>query len=107
MKNLSLPRTPAEKRDFFTGILCAPRADEKLKVLADSGILEDLFPEIDAMRGVTQPPEFHPEGDVFEHTMLMHGRVPPCGSPHLSKATGILSASDLAWFDCNTGTYGR
>ena len=71
MKNSSLPGTPAEKRSFFTGILCAPQADEKLRELAESGVLEKLFPEISAMRGVSQPPEFHPEGDVFEHTMLM------------------------------------
>ena len=71
MKNFSLPVTPREKKAFFTGVLCSPRADEKFTALADSGHLENLFPEISAMRGVTQPPEFHPEGDVFEHTMLM------------------------------------
>lgn len=71
MKFFPLPRSPQEKRDFFTGILTSPGADLCFRELASRGALQTLFPEIHAMIGVTQPPEFHPEGDVFEHTMLM------------------------------------
>lgn len=60
-----------EKRTFFTEILCSNSAEERLRELARSGELKELFPEVYAMIGVTQPPEFHPEGDVFEHTMIM------------------------------------
>ena len=60
-----------EKRDFLTQVLCSPRADLIFRSWADAGELKEIFPEIEAMRGVTQPPEFHPEGDVFEHTMIM------------------------------------
>ena len=60
-----------EKRAFFTEILCSNSAEERLRELARSGELKELFPEVYAMIGVTQPPEFHPEGDVFEHTMIM------------------------------------
>ena len=68
----SLPHcSPQEKRNFFTGILTSPGADLRFRELAERGELQTLFPEIHAMIGVTQPPEFHPEGDVFEHTMLM------------------------------------
>ncbi len=42
-----------------------------LRLLASSGLLEVVLPEVAAMRGVTQPPLFHPEGDVFVHTCLM------------------------------------
>jgi poly(A) polymerase len=71
VKFFPLPRSPQEKRDFFTGILTSPGADLCFRELASRGALQTLFPEIHAMIGVTQPPEFHPEGDVFEHTMLM------------------------------------
>lgn len=58
-------------KEYFTEILCSHRAEEKFRELKESGELKALFPEIEAMAGVTQPPEFHPEGDVFEHTMIM------------------------------------
>lgn len=42
-----------------------------LKMLKDSGLLEHILPEVSDMSGVKQPPEFHPEGDVFVHTCLV------------------------------------
>ncbi len=42
-----------------------------MELLSDSGILQVILPEVAALRGVLQPPEFHPEGDVWQHTMLM------------------------------------
>ena len=76
--NFGSSLTEKEKKNFFTEILCSGSAGAKFRSLACSGELKHLFPEIDAMRGVTQPPEFHPEGDVFEHTMIMldHMRFP-------------------------------
>lgn len=41
-----------------------------LELLRDSGLLVHILPEVDAMTGVAQPEVFHPEGDVFEHTVL-------------------------------------
>lgn len=51
-----------------------------LRLLAESGLLAVVLPEVDAMRGVEQPPAFHPEGDVFVHTCLMLDAVdvPAC-----------------------------
>ena len=71
MKDFSLPSGSGERRDFLTRILCAPRAEENLRTLAEEGKFKELLPEVHAMIGVTQPPEYHPEGDVFEHTMIM------------------------------------
>ena len=71
MKDFSLSSDAREKREFVTRILCAPDAEEKLRDPAENGILKELLPEVYAMTGVTQPPEYHPEGDVFEHTMIM------------------------------------
>ena len=58
-------------REFLTRILCGPDSHLRFRQLAESGDLSSLLPEVHAMIGVSQPPEYHPEGDVFEHTMLM------------------------------------
>jgi len=48
-------------------------------LLDESGLLPHVLPEISAMKGVEQPPEFHPEGDVFVHTLLLLENLPqPC-----------------------------
>ena len=41
------------------------------ELLDASGMLLDLLPEVAAMKGVAQPPEYHPEGDVWQHTLLL------------------------------------
>lgn len=45
------------------------------EALSDLGVLATLFPELALMQGVMQPPEHHPEGDVFKHTMLVLKRA--------------------------------
>lgn len=46
-------------------------AKRAFELLTDSGLLMVILPEIEAMRGVEQSPDFHPEGDVFVHTLLL------------------------------------
>jgi poly(A) polymerase len=46
-------------------------------LLDESGLLNEVLPEISAMKGVEQPPQFHPEGDVFVHTLLLLQNLPP------------------------------
>ena len=58
-------------REEMSKILCAPRAAESVRLMLDSGLLAAVLPEVAALSGVEQPPEFHPEGDVFTHTCLM------------------------------------
>ena len=58
-------------RDELLKILTGSNPSRGLKLLLDSGILQQILPEAVAMNGVEQPPEFHPEGDVFVHTCLM------------------------------------
>jgi poly(A) polymerase len=49
------------------------------QLLDETGLLEEVLPEISAMKGVAQPPQFHPEGDVFVHTLLLLDHLPhPC-----------------------------
>ncbi len=56
----------------LTGILThSPRPGDALEHLRKLGLLEQILPELLPMVGQEQPPQFHPEGDVFEHTVLM------------------------------------
>ncbi|MCX7626028.1 MAG: CCA tRNA nucleotidyltransferase [Candidatus Sumerlaeaceae bacterium] len=48
-----------------------------LELLDQSGALTVLLPEVAALKGVAQPPEYHPEGDVFTHTKLVLEKLPP------------------------------
>ncbi len=52
-------------------ILTRGGARRGFELMAETGILKQILPEVDAMRGVTQPPRFHPEGDVWQHTLIM------------------------------------
>lgn len=66
-------------RDELTRMLTEGRARRAFLLLDESGLLKHVLPEISAMKGVEQPPEFHPEGDVFVHTLLLLDNLPhPC-----------------------------
>ncbi|HXV81866.1 MAG TPA: CCA tRNA nucleotidyltransferase [Candidatus Binatia bacterium] len=54
----------------ITRILTEGGAKAGFELLDRTGLLKVLLPEIDAMKGVEQSPDYHPEGDVFTHTML-------------------------------------
>ena len=62
--HISVERIFAELDKMLRG----PHADRALDLLYESGLLGLVLPEVAALKGVEQPPEFHPEGDVFEHT---------------------------------------
>jgi len=57
--------------DETTRILTEGGARKGFELLDTTGLLAQLLPEIDAMKGVEQSPDYHPEGDVFTHTMLL------------------------------------
>jgi poly(A) polymerase len=66
-------------RDELTKMLIEGHARRAFLLLDESGLLREVLPEISAMKGVQQPPEFHPEGDVFVHTLLLLENLPrPC-----------------------------
>jgi putative nucleotidyltransferase with HDIG domain len=58
-------------REELIKIFTRANAGRGLELLDVTGLLRELLPEVAAMRGVEQPPEFHPEGDVFTHTKMM------------------------------------
>ena len=66
-------------RDELTRMLTEGHARRAFLLLDASGLLRHVLPDISAMKGVQQPPEFHPEGDVFVHTLLLLDNLPsPC-----------------------------
>jgi poly(A) polymerase len=66
-------------RDELTNMLTEGKARAAFLLLDKSGLLHEVLPEVEAMKGVAQPPQFHPEGDVFVHTLLLLEKLPqPC-----------------------------
>ena len=66
-------------RDELTKMLTEGQARRAFLLLDETGLLHELLPEIEAMKGVEQPPQFHPEGDVFVHTLLLLEKLAhPC-----------------------------
>jgi poly(A) polymerase len=66
-------------RDELTKMLTEGHARAAFLLLDETGLLREVLPEISAMKGVEQPPQFHPEGDVFVHTLLLLDKLPnPC-----------------------------
>jgi len=68
----AIRRVAAERvRDELVRILTEGGARYGFELLDASGLLREILPEVAAMQGVEQPPEFHPEGDVWTHTLMM------------------------------------
>jgi poly(A) polymerase len=75
-------------REELTRMLTQGHARRAFELLDQSGLLAQVLPEIAKMHGVEQPPQYHPEGDVFLHTMLLLDQLPPGASATL--AWGML-----------------
>jgi poly(A) polymerase len=75
-------------RDELTKLLTEGAARRGFELLDETGLLPEILPEIARMKGVEQPPQFHPEGDVWIHTLLMLEGLKAGGSPTL--AWGVL-----------------
>lgn len=67
IKNIAPERIREELDRIWTG----PEPARGLRLLDESGLLVHILPEVAALHGVEQPPQYHPEGDVFEHVCLM------------------------------------
>jgi len=68
----SISQISAERiRDELVRIFLSPNRVRGWDLLDSSGLMRAILPELDAMKGVLQPEQFHPEGDVFVHTRLM------------------------------------
>jgi putative nucleotidyltransferase with HDIG domain len=81
--NISIERV----RDEISRILTEGGARYGFELLESSGLLREVLPEVAALKGVEQPPEFHPEGDVWTHTLIM---LEGLHEPTLELALGVL-----------------
>jgi poly(A) polymerase len=63
-------------REELNKMLTEGHARQAFLLLEETGLLHEVLPEIEAMKGVEQPPQFHPEGDVFVHTLLLLDKLP-------------------------------
>jgi poly(A) polymerase len=64
-------------RDELTKMLTEGHARRAFELLDESGLLKEVLPEVARMKGVEQPPQFHPEGDVWTHTLLLLDQLQP------------------------------
>ena len=71
-------------RDELTKMLTEGQPRRAFELLDESGLLPHVLPEIAAMKGVEQPPEWHPEGDVWLHTLLLLQKLEPHPKPTLA-----------------------
>jgi putative nucleotidyltransferase with HDIG domain len=79
--------SPERIRDELIRILTEGAARRGFELLDSSGLLAHVAPQIKACQGVEQPPEYHPEGDVWTHIMLMLERM---RAPAPALALGVL-----------------
>jgi poly(A) polymerase len=73
-------------RAEITKMLTEGRARRAFELLDESRLLPEVLPEVAAMKGVEQPPQYHPEGDVWTHTLMLLDGLPPQASPTLAWA---------------------
>ena len=72
IKSVSIERI----REEFIKIMLSPNRVRGFDLLVNSGLMQEFLPEILVLQGCEQPPQFHPEGDVFIHTRLMLSLLP-------------------------------
>jgi len=80
--------SPERLREELTKLLTEGAGRRAFELLDESWLLQQVLPEIGAMKGVEQPPQYHPEGDVWIHTRMMLEGLPAGSSPTL--AWGVL-----------------
>ncbi len=79
--------SPERIRDEFSKILVAQDRARGLNLLSETGLAEVFLPELLALKGCEQPPQWHPEGDVYVHTRIALSLL---DSPTLNLALAVL-----------------
>ncbi len=91
--------SPERIRDEFSKILTSPRRRVGIEQLVNSDLIRHFMPEVLPMIGCDQPPEWHPEGDVYTHTLIMLGMLAPDAPLELCLA---ILLHDIAKPPCRT-----
>ena len=85
-----IKRISAERiHEELTKLLTGGGARRGMEMMEETGLLAEILPEVDCLRGIEQPPAFHPEGDVWEHTLRMLDLLPAGG--------GVEIDARLSW----------
>jgi len=71
-------------RDEILKMLVEGHARRAFELLDETNLLEQVLPEIKKMQGVEQPPQYHPEGDVWIHTLMLLEGLPQGASKTLA-----------------------
>ena len=79
--------SPERIREELSRILTEGNVRRGFELLDECHLLQRILPEVKAFQGVAQPPEFHPEGDVWTHVLLMLDQL---RQPTLTLALGVL-----------------
>ena len=90
-------------RDELTRMLTEGRARRAFELLDRTRLLKQVLPEIDRLHGVEQPPEFHPEGDVWMHTLMLLEQLPAGVSPTLAWGALLHDVGKPATFQRGPG----
>lgn len=99
--------SPERLRDECTRILTEGGAARGFELLDAAGLLVHILPEITRMKGVQQPPQYHPEGDVWTHTLLLLSQLPPGTSATLAWGALLHDVGKPPTFIPPTGPDGR
>ncbi len=79
--------SPERIRDEFSKIITSPNRRHGLELLVEAGLIDHFLPEVLPLIGCEQPPEWHPEGDVYTHTCIMLEMLEPNARLELCLAT--------------------
>jgi poly(A) polymerase len=94
-------------RDELTKLLTEGSARRGFELLDEVRLLPELLPEIARMKGVEQPPQFHPEGDVWTHTLMMLDGLPARSTPTLAWGVLLHDVGKPPTFTLPSGPNGR
>ncbi|MBM4064302.1 MAG: CCA tRNA nucleotidyltransferase [Planctomycetes bacterium] len=78
-------------REELEKILTGPNPHIGIKLLDELCLLQEILPEVSSMKGVRQPENFHPEGDVFVHTLLCLSKLTPVPEQGMERPTWTLA----------------
>ncbi|WP_420238233.1 CCA tRNA nucleotidyltransferase [Telmatobacter bradus] len=85
-------------RDELTKMLVEGHARRAFELLDETGLLGEVLPEVARMKGVEQPPQYHPEGDVWQHVLLLLEQLEPGCSKTLAWAALLHDVGKPATF---------
>jgi poly(A) polymerase len=88
-------------RDELLKLFRPPHAARGLDLLRESGLLEQILPEIFATITCDQSPDYHPEGTVYQHILLMLKELPPDAAPELPWAALLHDVAKPVTASCD------